>query len=339
MPVKKSRGSGRAPRKMSVWDPVQKQAYPIGSEDAMLAGFSRCTQKRVPSYESGACLEPKGARAQELGIYLDTKGKRAPDSYVWVNDEIGWVAECSERADQLGFQCCAGANRFPSPQSGSCIQVGGPTYEELGMMKRRINGADYFSSRDNFAMAPAPSMADGPFWPANTYVVSDADAANFGSERRLRISNANMQRAMNQQSQAPRVSRKFVRPTGPKPAPAVMRNLKPGWVPTGPVTPYENDPYNPRNLRDEDAAMSMPPIDYAAAQAAAKAQADALVRSITLDEYRNMGNPVSLMNPNDREIDRVRGDALFKRLAAEEEAAKRLAAQERAAIEQANMAF
>jgi len=317
MPVKKSRGSGRAPRKMSVWDPVQKQAYPIGSEDAMLAGFSRCTQKRVPSYESGACLEPKGARAQELGIYLDTKGKRAPDSYVWVNDEIGWVAECSERADQLGFQCCAGANRFPSPQSGSCIQVGGPTYEELGMMKRRINGADYFSSRDNFAMAPAPSMADGPFWPANTYVVSDADAANFGSERRLRISNANMQRAMNQQSQAPRVSRKFVRPTGPKPAPAVMRNLKPGWVPTGPVTPYENDPYmpmrDPRNLRDEDAAMSMPIIDYAAAQAAAKAQADAIkfpnylprtplapVKSISLEDYRKMAGVPGLMSPDTR---------------------------------------
>jgi hypothetical protein len=241
MPVKKSRGSGRAPRKMSVWDPVQKQAYPIGSEDAMLAGFSRCTQKRVPSYESGACLEPNGPRAQELGIYLDTKGKRAPDSYVWVNDSIGWVAECSDRAAEYGFRCCAGANRFPSPQSGRCIEVGGPTYEELGMMKRRINGADYFSTRDNFDMAPAPSMADGPFWPANTYVVSDADAANFGSERRLRISNANMQRAMNQQSQAPRVSRKFVRPTGPKPAPAVLRNLKPGWVPTVPATVYQND--------------------------------------------------------------------------------------------------
>ncbi len=174
------------PSKDYVWDPETRKAYKIGSREAIAAGFSNCSGGTVPGYGTGNCIKAGGRTYKDLGLYKDMRGNPRPDTYIFRgNAETGaWMAECSQEAYDKGVRCCPQKDYIPSPKTGYCIKVNGPTYEGLGLQQVTRNGIDYFTSEGNADDLPVPR---GPFWPARTHMVDDEDYQNSYSGSASRI--------------------------------------------------------------------------------------------------------------------------------------------------------
>lgn len=243
------------PSKSYVWDPEARKAYKIGSKEAIAAGFSNCTGGRVPSYATGNCLKVNGDRYKDLGLYKDREGNPRPDTYVFRSDmskgsEAGkWFAECSPEARDINMRCCPGKNSIPSPDTGYCIKVGGPTYQKLGLSQAKRGDIDYFTTTGSFDdKLPVPQ---GPFWPAGTHMVDDEDYQNSEAGSRARM--ATMQQRRQRQSEkavrmAASASARMFKPAGalmaaPKPAVQLVAAPAAPVAKRGPrVTPRRRNP-------------------------------------------------------------------------------------------------
>ena len=189
---KGNRKSGRSGRRTPtrkpqrhVFDYAVNEAVVINSKKAQNQGFEPCKSNKVPLYTTGRCVSPSSQKFKEAHLDLDKVGNPMPDAYVWIENE-GWVPNCSAQAKQMGVKCCKKPDMIPSPKTGFCIDIGGPSYNRLNIQQQdNPNNARqqlFGTASADWNNTPILQSYD-TYWPPNTYLLKPGFAPESSSAR------------------------------------------------------------------------------------------------------------------------------------------------------------
>lgn len=148
-------------REMFLYDPVRHKSYAVNSDEALAAGFSRCEEGEVSLYTSGECTKVNSKEYKDAKLHVTKTGS----TFVHQDDE--WKEACTANAGNL--KCCTKKDTVPSPETGACIKVKGPSFQRQNLqVSDGMYGVRYIATKDSPAMSNLPE----PSYFTNTYVPS-----------------------------------------------------------------------------------------------------------------------------------------------------------------------
>jgi hypothetical protein len=244
----------QAAQRASVFDYTMNNAVEINSAAARASGFDRCPPRKVPLYTTGECVSPNSYEFKNSNLGLDRIGNPYPQSYIWADNT--WISNCSKMARRANMRCCNQANQLPSPITGSCINVDGPTYTNLKLehrlrdqqtgsltrskFKSTSQGQHFFGGPDADWDA-IPPVDDSTHWPPKTYLLYEDSPIKDASVRIAKASPLYRRKA-SQQVPEQYTPTPFQR-AAPKPAPANNSDT------TTPTPPPQQPPQPPQAAR------------------------------------------------------------------------------------------